>query len=73
MVTLVAQFLAVLLAVIAVSKSYVDFKAGKESLQIFLFWLLTWSAVVFVALFRTVLDVMITQFGDGRTGLGCRP
>ena len=70
MVSLTAKILAVLLAGIALSKSYVDFKARKESLQIFIFWVLIWTGVVLVALVPTIIDVLIAQFGGGETGLG---
>ena len=70
MVSLTAKILALLLAGISVSKSYVDFKARKDSLQIFIFWLMTWIAVVIVALFPRIIDVLIERFGGGETGLG---
>ena len=65
-----AKIFAILLAGIAVSKSYVDLKARKESLQMFLFWLVAWTAIVLVALFPWIVDILINQFGGGRTGLG---
>lgn len=70
MVSLAVKILAVLLAGIAVSKSYVDFKARRESLQIFVFWLMTWTAILILALFPTIIDVLIDRFGGGQTGLG---
>jgi len=70
MVSLAAKILAILLAWIAVSKSYVDFKARKESLQILIFWLTTWSGIVILALFPKIIDVLIAQFGGGQSGLG---
>ena len=70
MVALAAKILAVFLASVAISKSYVDFKVRKDSLQIFIFWLITWAGVVFVALFPSVIDVLIARFGGGETGLG---
>src|SRR6185436_2377232 len=61
---------SVLLAIIAVSKSYVDFKSRIESLPIFLFWFVTWTTIVVVALRPTLVDNLITAYGEGRTGLG---
>lgn len=65
-----AKLFSVLLAAVAISKSYVDFRARVESLQIFLFWFVTWTAIVVVALFPSIIDVLIADFGGGRTGLG---
>jgi small membrane protein len=67
---LFSQVFSVLLAAIAISKSYVDFRSRQESLQIFLFWIITWTMIVIVALFPSIIDVLINAFGGGRTGLG---
>ena len=70
MFLLIAKVFAFVLAVIAISKSYVDFRARVESLQIFLFWMFTWLAIVIVALFPSIIDFVIKSFGGGRAGLG---
>src|SRR5438552_3266194 len=70
MFVVVSKIFAFILAAIVVSKSYVDFRNRVESLQIFLFWVFTWATIVIVALFPSVIDVMIASFGGGRTGLG---
>jgi hypothetical protein len=70
MFVIVAKIFALVLALIAISKSYVDFRARIESLQIFLFWIFTWLAIVVVALFPSIIDFIIGSFGAGRTGLG---
>ena len=70
MIPWAARILSVILAAIAVSKSYVDFRARRESLQIFVFWLVTWTGIVVVALFPSIIDVILVTFGGGRTGLG---
>jgi hypothetical protein len=70
MFVLVSQIFSVLLAVIVISKSYVDFRARVESFRIFFFWLVTWTVIVVVALFPSIIDVAIATFGGGRAGLG---
>src|SRR5690242_6232355 len=70
MFLIIAKVFSVLLASVAVSKSYVDLKAKRESLSLFLFWTVTWAGIVIVALFRSVVDVLISSFGEGQTGLG---
>jgi hypothetical protein len=66
MIVLVSKVFAVLLAVIAISKSYVDFRARRESLQMFLFWTITWTAIVVVALFRSIVASLL----EGQAGVG---
>ena len=64
------KVLAVLLAIIVVSRSYIDFRSRVESLKLFLFWAVTWGAIVVVALFPSVIDLLAEQFGRGQTGVG---
>ena len=70
MFVLFSKIFALVLAAIAISKSYVDFKSRTESLKIFLFWVFTWLVIVFVALFPSIVDYIIGAFGAGRAGLG---
>lgn len=66
MIVIISQIFSVLLAIVAISKSYVDFRARRESLQMFLFWTVTWLAIVCVSLFRSIIDTLIA----GQTGVG---
>jgi hypothetical protein len=70
MFVLFSKVFALVLAAIAISKSYVDFRSRLESLQVFLFWLFTWLVIVVVALFPSIVDYIIAAFGAGRAGLG---
>ena|SRR5215475_2038249 len=70
MFLIIAQFFSFLLASIAVSKSYVDLRAKRESLSLFLFWTITWVGIVGIAFNPKVVDYLISSFGEGRSGLG---
>jgi hypothetical protein len=70
MFLLVAKVFSLVLAAIAISKSYVDFRAREESLQMFMLWTLTWAAIVLVALFPWIVDIVIAYSASGRAGLG---
>jgi hypothetical protein len=70
MFVLFSKVFSVLLALIVISKSYVDFRARAESFRVFLFWLVTWTAIVVVALFPSLIDVLISAFGGGSGGVG---
>lgn len=70
MLVLIAKIFSVLLAAIAVSKSYVDFKSRIESLPIFSFWLITWATIVIVALRPSLVDRLLKSYGEGGAGLG---
>src|SRR6266516_4660295 len=70
MIPLISKIFAVLLAAIAISKSYVGVRSRAESFQVFIFWTLTWTAIVIVALFPAIVDIFIASFGEKRAGLG---
>ncbi len=70
MFVIVAQVFSVVLALVAVSKSYVDFRARLESLSMFLFWIVTWTGIVAVALFPSLVDLLLRSWGRGGAGLG---
>ncbi len=70
MFLLIAQVFSVILAAVSVSKSYVDLREKRESLSLFLFWSATWAAIVVLALFPGVIDLLLSSFGGGRSGLG---
>ncbi|PYS01968.1 MAG: hypothetical protein DMG12_14615 [Acidobacteria bacterium] len=70
MIPIISKIFAVLLAGIAISKSYVGVRTRAESFQVFIFWTLTWVAIVIVALFPALVDLVIASFGEKRVGLG---
>src|SRR5438876_6356482 len=70
MLPIFVKCFSVALAAIAIAKSYVDFRARTESLQMFLLWTLTWTGVVVVALFPTIVDIILAYSASGRAGLG---
>jgi len=67
MFVLISQVFSFVLAVIAISKSYVDFRSRRESLQMFVLWTMTWAAIVLVALFPSIIGFLL---GGSRAGIG---
>jgi hypothetical protein len=70
MFVIISKVFSLLLAAIAVSKSYVDFRARVESIQMFIFWVITWATIVFVALYPPIIDALLSSSVYGRAGLG---
>jgi len=70
MLPIFVKVFSVALATIAISKSYVDFRARTESAQMFLLWTLTWVTIVVVALFPSIVDIILAYSGSGTAGLG---
>ena len=69
MFVIVSKIFSIVLAGVAISKSYVDFRSKRESVQMFLFWTVTWVGIVVVALFPSIVDSLIA-LGGGRVGIG---
>ena len=70
MLPIFVKVFSLALALIAISKSYVDFRARIESLQMFLLWSVIWITVVVVALFPSIVDIILAYSAAGRAGLG---
>jgi hypothetical protein len=67
---IIAQAFASIFAILVVSRSLVDYKQKKESLQMTLFWVVIWVSVLALAFFPGLVDQIITNLGGDRTGLG---
>ena len=70
MFVLASKVFSILLGAIVIAKSYVDFRSRLESLQMFLFWTLTWLLIIIVALFPGLVDLLLSAFDRERAGLG---
>lgn len=69
-ILLAAQIIGGILALIVLANSYDDYRRGKESLQIFLFWAVAAVGILLVALFPGIIDTVMSRLGGQRTGLG---
>ena len=69
MFVFISQIFSLLLGGVAISKSYVDFRARRESLPMFVVWTLTWTAIILVALLPSLVAGLLTR-GGGRAGIG---
>ena len=70
MFIIVSKVFSILLAAIAISKSYVDYRSRVESIQMFVFWVITWATIVLLALFPTIIDFLLSSSAYGPAGLG---
>ena len=70
MFVFVSKIFSILFGAIAISKSYVDFRSRLESLKMFLFWTVTWLLIVVIALFPSLVDLLLSSFGREGAGLG---
>jgi len=67
---IVAKIFALVFALIVLSRSIVDYRARKESLEMTLFWIIVWVGISIIAFFPTLIDEAITLFGGNRSGIG---
>ncbi|MBI2263477.1 DUF2304 domain-containing protein [Candidatus Berkelbacteria bacterium] len=66
----IARIFAAFLAALVITKTYLEFRKGREPWPVFLFWISTWLLIVFIALFPGMIDWALSLLGGERTGLG---
>ena len=67
---MIPKIIAATFAILVLVKSYDEFRRGREPLSVFLFWLITWGAVLVIAFFPGVTDwIQVRVLGPG-AGLG---
>jgi hypothetical protein len=64
---LIVKLLALFFGGIAISKTFLDYKKKQESLIMFLFWSLTWLAVIIISFRPLLIDFIAGKIG-GRNG-----
>lgn len=65
-----AKIFSAVFAIVVLSRSIVDYRSRKESLQMTVFWIMIWVAIIAIAFFPALIDRTIEFFGGDRTGLG---
>ncbi len=67
MILLIIKILSLVFTLLVIIKSYLAFRQRQESLAMFLFWSITWLAVITVAFYP---DLVTTVLGTKRVGIG---
>jgi hypothetical protein len=67
---LIARILAIFLSALAVTKTYHDFKRGKESLAMFSFWSVIWLGVFALAVDPNLVNLLIQKTQGQGIGIG---
>jgi hypothetical protein len=66
----VAKIFSIVLGMMVISKTYLDFRKKQESLIMFLFWSIAWIAIIYISLYPIVIDQTIAKLGRHKTGTG---
>jgi hypothetical protein len=67
---MIAKVIAAVFAALVLVKSYDEFRRGREPIAVFLFWLTTWAAVLVVAFWPGITDVIREKILGPGAGLG---
>ena len=65
-----AKIFSAIFAIVVLSRSIVDYRDRKESLQMTVFWIMVWIIIIAIAFFPVLIDETIKLFGGDRSGLG---
>jgi len=68
--TILAKIFAAVFAIVVLSRSIVDYRDRKESLEMTVFWIAVWLGISAIAFFPSLVDDAIKLFGGNRSGLG---
>lgn len=67
---ILAKIFAAVFALVVLSRSLVDYRDRKESLEMTIFWIAVWLSISAIAFFPNLVDEAIKLFGGNRSGLG---
>jgi len=67
---ILAKIFSAIFAIVVLSRSIVDYRDKKESLQMTVFWIAIWLAIIAIAFFPVLIDKIVALFGGNRSGLG---
>lgn len=70
MILIIARIIAIIIGITAIAKTYYDFKKHDENITMFLFWLITWCAVIAGALFPMIVIRLTNNIGQKGAGIG---
>lgn len=56
----VIRLIGVVLAIIALSKSYLDYRKKRESFAMFAIWAIAWISTTVIVLYPTIIDYVAT-------------
>lgn len=68
--TIIIKIFSVFFGLMVISKTYLNFKKGKESLTMFLFWSTTWFLIILLSFFPNIIDKIILATHSERVGIG---
>ncbi|TSC92878.1 MAG: hypothetical protein CEN89_396 [Candidatus Berkelbacteria bacterium Licking1014_7] len=64
------QAISAFLAGLVISKSWNDFRRGREALSVFIFWVIAWGLIVLLAFFPILVDKITFALGGQIIGMG---
>jgi hypothetical protein len=67
---ILVKIIALLFGLIVISKTLTDFKKKEENWQMFLFWLIIWSSVIFIAFNPNIISQILTKLGNRSITVG---
>lgn len=67
---IIVKLLSIILGLMVISKTYHDFKKGKEHLTMFLFWSIAWIGIILVSLFPEIVEEILNFTKGQKIGAG---
>jgi hypothetical protein len=66
---LLARLISIILGIIVISKTYLDYKKQHSGIAVFLFWAVAWLAIITVSIYPIIIDKINNAVGDNTSGV----
>lgn len=67
---IIVKLLSIVLGLMVIFKTYHDFKKGKESVTMFLFWTIAWIGIILISLFPEIVEEILNFTKSQKIGAG---
>lgn len=64
------KIVSIMLAIAAISKTYLDYKKRRENIAMLIFWLAAWAAIIYVTLVPASFYQFVANLSNENIGLG---
>ena len=66
---IIAKILSILLGIIAISKTYLDYKKRNTGLFNLLFWTVAWLLIILLSVYPVIIENISAKIGDNNSGV----
>lgn len=66
---LLARLFSIILGITVISKTFLDYKKKQSGIFMFLFWVITWLAIIAISIYPILIEKINNAAGDNTSGV----